>query len=101
MRQGVARVASPLDVLAQLNPVDLQEALDATRPLTGVKDTGLPRGAAQVQTDKKEGGGERCCAAFTSFTTFTSRAPVGGGRLHHVPGPRPPRTRPRVFRATR
>jgi hypothetical protein len=32
-RQGVANVASPLDVLADWSPADLQAALDATRGL--------------------------------------------------------------------
>jgi integron integrase len=44
-RQGVAGVASPLDVLADLTPVEVQAAVEATRQLTGVASGAGPRGA--------------------------------------------------------
>ena len=37
-RQGVSSVASPLDALAALTPVEVQAALDATRRLAGSGD---------------------------------------------------------------
>jgi integron integrase len=40
-RQGVAGVASPLDVLGDLTAVELRAALDATRQLTGARGSGL------------------------------------------------------------
>jgi integron integrase len=43
-RQGVAGVASPLDVLGELTQVELQSALEGTRPLTG-GDPALPEAA--------------------------------------------------------
>jgi len=46
-RQGVTGVASPLDVLANLTPVEVQAAVEATRQLTGVADGARQRGVPQ------------------------------------------------------
>jgi integron integrase len=45
-RQGVTSVPSPLDVLADLTPGEVQAALDATRRLTGSGDPALPGATA-------------------------------------------------------
>ena len=40
MAKGVASVRSPLDVLADLKPDEVQAAVEATRRFQGVKDEG-------------------------------------------------------------
>jgi integron integrase len=46
-RQGVASLASPLDVLADLSPAEVEAAVDATRRLTGAHEAAPPRPALQ------------------------------------------------------
>jgi integron integrase len=47
-RQGVTGVPSPLDVLADLTPAEMQAALDATRQLAGTSASAPPRPVLQA-----------------------------------------------------